>query len=345
MKIVHLIWAFPVGGTETMLVELVNRQCLNARITLIIINNYYNIQLVNKISKEVKIVKLNRPSRSINPFYILQLWFVLILSRANVVHCHNENLCKLLPGLKKKTSLTVHAISFIPKYFKYYYKVFAISKSVRDFILRESGINAKLIYNGIDTSAIKAKQNFDFECFKIVQISRLDHYIKGQDVLIKSLKYVVFNLDIKNIQLDFIGGGPSLEYLKGLVTSNHLEDYVCFRGEIEKSSIYNTICDYNLLVQPSLHEGFGLTIIEGMVARVPVLVSNVDGPIEIIQSGKFGSYFNSGDIVNCALKIKEIIEKYSFYASIYRLDMIREYAITNFNISATADNYLNEYLD
>lgn len=343
MRIVHVIWAFPIGGTETMIVELVNRQCLKAKITLIIINNYLNVDLVNQIHKSVKIIRINRPSKSKNILYFLKLWFSVFFSKAHIIHCHNENICKLLPGFKKKTYLTVHAISFIPKYFKYYNKVFAISKSVKDYIFRESAINSTLIYNGIDINSIKAKQQFDFECFKIVQISRLDHHIKGQDVLINAMKYLVFDLGIKNIQLDFIGGGLSLEYLKSLVSSNMIEEYVNFKGEIQKSDIYNTICDYNLLAQPSICEGFGLTIIEGMVAKIPVLVSNVDGPIEIIQNGLFGSYFKSGDHIDCASKIRDIILNYSFYTSNDRLEKIREYAVANYDISVTADYYLNEY--
>ena len=39
MKIAHLIYAFPTGGTETMLVDIMNEQEKYANISLIIVNN------------------------------------------------------------------------------------------------------------------------------------------------------------------------------------------------------------------------------------------------------------------------------------------------------------------
>jgi glycosyltransferase involved in cell wall biosynthesis len=343
MRITHVIWAFPIGGTETMLVEVVNRQCLKAKITLIIINNLFNIDLINQIHKNVRIIKINRPAGSKNPLYILKLWLSVLFSKAHIIHCHNESISALIPGFKKRTCLTVHAVSFIPKYLKNFNRIFAISKSVKDYIFREAGINATLIYNGIDSQSIKVKQNYNFNCFKILQVSRLDHQIKGQDLLINALKYLISDLGIRDVQLDFIGAGPSLEYLKSLVASNLIEKYVKFRGEMGKLSVYNTICDYNLLVQPSICEGFGLTIVEGMAAKVPILVSNVDGLIELVQNGLFGSYFKSDDYMDCAIKIRDIILNYSDYSLASRLNKTREYAISAFDISSTVEHYLNEY--
>ena len=156
--------------------------------------------------------------------------------------------------------LTVHSKHFINKYLKYYCKIYAISNSVKESIFQETSIRALLIYNGINIDSIKTKQNYDFNKFKIIQISRLDHCTKGQDVLINALKHLVFELGINDIQLDFIGGGSSFGYLSNLVSSSLLENNVNFKGEIRKSTIYSLICDYNLLIQPSINEGFGLTV-------------------------------------------------------------------------------------
>jgi glycosyltransferase involved in cell wall biosynthesis len=343
VRILHLIWAFPVGGAETMLVELINKQCLNAKITLIIINNNLNNNLLSNINKSVAIIKINRPTHSKNILYFLKLWFIVFSSNAQIVHCHNENLCKLLPGIGKKKLLTIHAVTFVSKYLKQYDQVFAISKSIKDYIFIETKIDATLIYNGINTKSIKIKKDFDFKCFKIIQISRLDYKVKGQDTLIKALEKLVYDFGFNNIQLDFFGGGHSLGFLKNLVNSCKLERQVNFKGETEKEVIYESICEYNLLIQPSRNEGFGLTIVEGMAAKVPVLVSNIDGPIELVQNGEYGCTFNSGDYYDCAKNIYEIITNYSYYSSFERLERIREYTVSNYDISFTAKKYLEEY--
>lgn len=42
------------------------------------------------------------------------------------------------------------------------------------------------------------------------------------------------------------------------------------------------------MVHASLCEGFGLTVAEGMVAGLPVVVSKNDGPAEVIGYGNMG---------------------------------------------------------
>jgi len=343
MKIIHLIWAFPIGGSETMLVDIINHQRKKSKITLIIVNSLVDNNLIEQLHSDINIIKINRPPKSYNILYFIKVWFKVFISKVDVIHCHNESLCKLIVGFNYKSCLTVHDVNLNFKYFKKFKKLFAISSSVKEFIFNQTGLESILVYNGIDFKNIKIKNKISYKTFKIVQISRLEHDKKGQDVLIKALRYLVFDLKIKNIKLDFIGSGSSLDYLKELVILCSLEKFVDFRGALNKPTINNTIHNYNLLVQPSIWEGFGLTVVEGMAAKVPVLVSNIDGPIEIIQNGLYGSYFISKDFKDCALKIKSIIKNYDFYSNQDRLDMIREYSYSNFNISNTSENYLKHY--
>ena len=343
MRIAHIIWGLPIGGIETMLVEILNRQCLTERITLIIVNDLVNENLLSTIHKNVKIIRINRPPGSRNVYYFFKVWRVLAVNRPKVIHCHGAGLYKFLLGLRKKACLTVHDVGWDPKSFKHYHKLFAISQAVRDYIFNETKIEAELIYNGIDFRTIKEKENYVFKTFRILQISRLEHTKKGQDILINALKYLVYDLGIVDVQLDLIGGGSSLEYLKKIVAKNNLNEHVFFRGEIDKENLYNMISDYNLLVQPSLWEGFGLTVAEGMVAKVPVLVSNIDGPLEIIKNGDYGDVFKSNDFIDCALKIQHIIKNYSSYTTKERLQKIYNYTTENFDISMTTRNYLDMY--
>ena len=40
MKILHMIYCMGVGGAQTMLVDIMNEQCQNDEVHLIVINNY-----------------------------------------------------------------------------------------------------------------------------------------------------------------------------------------------------------------------------------------------------------------------------------------------------------------
>jgi glycosyltransferase involved in cell wall biosynthesis len=92
-------------------------------------------------------------------------------------------------------------------------------------------------------------------------------------------------------------------------------------------------------VQPSIFEGFGLTIAEAIAAKVPVITSDLEGPIEVIDGGHYGIPFQCGNAIDVANKI---IQFYNNTISI-DTDTAWRYAHENFNIEATAQKYLDEY--
>ena len=66
-----------------------------------------------------------------------------------------------------------------------------------------------------------------------------------------------------------------MNYLIGLADKLHLNNYISFLGLRYRDYIYYHLSDYDLLVKPSLFEGFGLTIVEGKASGIEVLVSDI----------------------------------------------------------------------
>ena len=62
----------------------------------------------------------------------------------------------------------------------------------------------------------------------------------------------------------------SVFYNIGLVQEYNLNSYISFLGSKDTHYIEQHLKDYDLLVQPSRIEGFGLTVAEAMAAKVPV---------------------------------------------------------------------------
>jgi glycosyltransferase involved in cell wall biosynthesis len=344
MKITHLIFSFNTGGAETMLVDIVNEQILKADVSIIIINNNYNQALLNKIDKRIKVFFTNRSERSKNPLPIIKLNILLFKLNSDVLHCHNHNIAPLLfYNFRKKMNLTVHDVNVETKYFKLYNKLFAISKIVKSDIYKNSNMNAILVYNGICTKLVQQKTNFNIgKSFKIIIVSRLRHEKKGQHIAIEALKSLK-KKGITNIKLDLIGEGPSELYLKKLVEENGLNNDINFIGLKDKNYIYNHLKDYELLIQPSFYEGFGLTVLEGMVAKVPVLVSNIDGPMEIIDYGEYGYSFEVGNAENLADQIKNIQLNYTQQEFKKKVQDAYQIVKLDFDISKTASEYLRLY--
>jgi glycosyltransferase involved in cell wall biosynthesis len=345
MKILHIIFSLNTGGSETMLVDIINEQSKSQIVELIIVNNLVSEELIGNINKEIKIHHINRKPGSRNLLPILKLNYKLFKINPTVIHFHNHNGINLLKyKIKAITCLTVHDVNIPVINFLKYKKIFSISNTVQDDILIRSGIKSFKIYNGIRFADIENKYVSEkIENFKIIQVSRLDHEKKGNHILIKALNILVKQKGITNIRLDFIGDGESLKYLNNLVKEFNLEKHINFMGNKTREFIYKELKNYHLLVQPSLFEGFGLTVVEGIASKIPVLVSNIDGPMEIIENGKYGFYFKSGDAYSCADKIYDIIINYHTDRINCKINESFNYAKVNFNIQETAINYINNY--
>lgn len=346
MKIIHVIFSFTPDGAETMLVDVINEQIKTEKVKLIIINNLFNKDLIQTINKKAIIFCLKRAPGSFNPFKIIKLNYEVFNYNPDVIHFHSHNAIGLIFFLRNiSTFLTIHGLHRPLKYFSKYKSLFSISNAVKEDIMRRGSFNSKVIYNGIDFSIIKSNRNYTSQrLFKIVVVSRLCHEIKGQDILLRALHHLIYSKGITNLQLDLIGEGPSLNNLHEITIELNIEKYVNFLGLKDRNFIYNHLKDFSLLVQPSIHEGFGLTIVEGMAAKIPVLVSDIDGPLEIIDHGKYGYLFTKGNPLSCAEGIEKILRESADQEKFNNaLDRAYQFAFTNFSIQKTAYNYLKEY--
>lgn len=346
MKILHVIFSLTNGGAENMLIDIVDKQVVDNRIFLMIINEKYDSDLLAKISPNITIIKCGRNKSIYSSLVFICVNLYIFFISPDIIHCHNETIIKgILPLFRKKCFLTVHHLSNIKKHLCKFRSLFAISQNVQEYLRDQVHLNSEVVYNGINFQNIKCADNnvcsyFPGNEFRIVQVSRLEHDVKGQDLLIKALKRLN-NQGYTNIKVDFIGKGSSLTYLKELTDKNGLKTSIHFLGEKDREYIYENLRDYQLLIQPSRNEGFGLTIVEALGAKVPVLVADNGGPAEIIKNGRYGDVFTTGDDVNLADKIKYIMCNY-VVAKNKCLDGY-EYVRKIFDISLTVDHYSRIY--
>lgn len=326
-----------------MLVDIINEQVSSNNVSLIVFNNQINPANLASIDGRVKIYNLNRKekSRSINPVIVLNL--LLLRKWPDVIHSHHASAAKII-FIKRNIVFTAHTTGIIDNNIKKYRRVFAISEAVKNDLGDRYNLKAKVISNGINFGKVQIKKTYDFDTFKIIQVGRLDHEIKGQHILIKALNILINQLKISNIRVDFIGEGPSHQYLINLVIECNLQNEINFLGSKDRDYIYSHLKEYSLLVQPSLKEGFGLTIIEAMAARLPVLVSDIDGPIEVVNNGQYGWLFRHSDENDCASKIQMLMNNYNSTELKKVIQEAYGYVETSFSIKNTVKQYLNEYI-
>jgi len=347
MKIIHAIFSFDVGGAETMLVDIINRQCKVASVSLIIINKKINIDLLNTLDKSINVCLINRKesSKIQLPYIFIKINQIVGKINPDIIHCHNNKLFPFFIAQRKKTVLTVHDTNLSCLFLKYYQQIFTISQTVKEDIKKRANVDAQLVYNGIKIDEYEQRKDYSPEFFfKIVQISRLDINHKGQHIAIQAMAYLKEKYPDMNYNLFFIGDGEDKDKLKALSIENKIEDRIVFTGQKSRSWIKKHLQEFDVLIQPSLHEGFGLTIIEGFAAGLPVIASNIDGPKEICGLLNAGLLVQVNNHVDLAEKIRLVYQSYISNTLIcnnyFPEDKSQLYI---FDIETTSKEYINNY--
>ena len=352
MKIVHSIFSFQVGGAETMLIDIINQQCKEASVSLIIVNDKVNINLLNTIDKNVNIFLINR--KESNKIQLFTTFFKInrIVKKINpdAIHCHDNKLFPFYLFWGGKIYITVHNVRLSTFFLKNYKKIFAISTAVQEDVQKRTGIFAPIVYNGIEIKQYKQRNEYKFneadEVFKIVLLSRLFPEQKGQHIAIQAIR--ILKKQGLKIKLCLIGGGNPDEFirLKALALEHDVENQVEFFEQVDRQWIKNNLKDYHLLIQPSLFEGFGITIIEGFACGLPVIASNLDGPKEICHLLSAGLLVYPNDPEDLSEKILQVYHSYilnSLKDNNYVLQDKNK--LTIFDIKKTAKSYLKHYIE
>lgn len=364
MKITHLYWSLAYGGIETMLVNIANAQAEQGEeVSIIIINDKYEESLIKSLDSRVSFYKLERKIGSKNISFIIKLHSLLGKLRPDIIHMHSPDIARIILRRKfiQKSCATIHSLPYGPINSSNIFKeimrklrgtkrvksnveclnkipyIFSISSAVKQMLINNYGINSVVVPNGIITKRFTMCNSIiPHTPFRIVMVSRLEHEKKGQDLLIEAaarLKGI--------ITIDFIGVGPSMEYLKELTHNLCADNYIHFLGKQTQDYIASHLTNYDMFIQPSRWEGFGLTVAEAMSARVPVLVSSDQGPAEVTCGNKYGWIFKNGDVNDLTNKISYIIKHYN--EAIQKAESASQYVKENYDVSITAKKYLNEY--
>lgn len=346
MDILHISWTFTFGGIETMLVNIANEQIKLGHQVSIIIIEYNNIEITlqKKLNKKIKLYCANRKYGSKDLFAIYRLNKLIRCINPDTIHLHSSAIYKyiLYPKYKKICNCTLHALCRVKNtnYINKIPQVFAISQAVHDDLLAKKKVDSIVNPNGITPSLIKQREiSFYDKTLRIVQVSRLNIKEKGQDILISAIN-ILKKKGYYNLTVDFIGDGPSIVYLQELVKKYKLESQINFLGAKSQEYIFNHLCNYDLFVQPSRFEGFGLTVAEAMAANLPVIVSANQGPAEVVDYGKYGYIFENDNIDGCAKLIELFLKKEN---DLEQIQKAFNRVNTLYNVKETARIYIENY--
>ncbi len=115
-----------------------------------------------------------------------------------------------------------------------------------------------------------------------------------------------------NVRLIMIGDGPDKEKALRYAKKHELNKYVVFLGN--SNEIDKILCFTDLFLLPSEKESFGLSALEAMVHKVPVVCSNAGGLSEVVENGVSGFLCPVGDINQMTNRSIEILSDQKIHA-------------------------------
>jgi glycosyltransferase involved in cell wall biosynthesis len=199
-------------------------------------------------------------------------------------------------------------------YHKWLYKnidmIHAVTLHVKEqlerFIPQDIRPKIEMIYLGVKASKIDEKKVLELhrkynlhDKFIVGIVGRIEEG-KGQYKVIEAL-YALKDLNIKVI---IVGSAMDEAYLRGLkqkVSDLGLAEKVVFTGFTKDVDEHMQLFDVNVLATEN--ETFGLVVIEAMINKIPMIATNMGGPLEIIEDGKDGLLFD-GTVNDLAEKIE-----------------------------------------
>jgi len=135
----------------------------------------------------------------------------------------------------------------------------------------------------------------------VVHISNFRPLKRIMDVI-----YVFEQITVKiKAKLIMIGEGPEKVKAQRYCVKNNLGDRVLFLGNT--SEVYDILYFSDLFLLLSEKESFGLSALEAMIHRVPVISTNVGGLPEVNKNKFSGFLFDIGEINKMAKKSIEIL--------------------------------------
>jgi len=190
-------------------------------------------------------------------------------------------------------------------------KSIAVSEAVKKHLIKDLNVDQdkiRVVYNGID---------IDSKEFSSREVNKGDWGFKRSDYLIGILGRISqekghflavdaiakLSSKHKNIYLLVSGKGKLEGELRTYLRKEKLEDRVKLI-DCQPNQFLDII---DLLLMPSIKEGFGYSILEAFIKEVPVIGYNTGGIAEVINDRKNGLLFYNYDSFSLVERIEEII--------------------------------------
>ena len=333
LRVLHVIGGGEFGGAERHILNLAT--AMDPNLVEVSVCCLFDDPFV-KVAREAGIKAYSIPMRHKLDFGIVtKLRDNIVKENINIVHTHGVRanlvgrLAAKLAGVETVVT-TVHSLlaQDYPDLFSRFANMM-IEKTSRGltthFIAVSGGLQKALvhqgipekkitiIYNGLNPgsfqeagiSAGKWRERAGFEpgTTLLAIVGRL-HQVKGHHYFLKAAAEILKTRT--DVHFLVVGSGPEGDKLEEYTQKLGISDHVTFTGFV--SDVSELMPDLDLLIVPSLWEGFGLTALEAMAVGVPVVATSVGGLPEIVEHGSTGLLVPPADEVGLVRGINWMLD-------------------------------------
>ena len=329
----------------------------------------YDVHLISlhkckhTLSKKVKLYLYSYPN-ILGSQYFLSFYKLRVLIKKinpNIINCHYASGYGLLGRLIgiKPFVLSIwgsDVYTFPQKSILHYFLI------KKNFIFADAFIStshamknvAKKIFNnsnifvvpfGVDTKIFKPinlkKNKYKKNKIIIGTVKTLEK-IYGIDILIKSFAIAWHKLKKPdNLFLEIVGEGSQYQNLVSLSKSLGISHQVIFCGFVKPKNIPKTLNRFDVYCALSLEESFGVSILEASSCKKPVVVSDADGPSEVVLNGITGLIVPRSNVKLAAMAILKLIKNKRLREKLGKNG--RLHVLKNYNWKNCLDSMIKSY--
>lgn len=329
-KVLHVIDSLDLGGAQTLLLEI----CKNSN------RERFDLEVACMHGRGVFAGEFEKAGIKVHslspgkwpPLYIPNFLRLLKSYDPEILHFHlfgSNLIAKPLAALAGKNALVVHdhcndagrgnlllllADALTNRLAA---RVIAVSRSIRDFLINQEGMNPEQIVvlsNGIDAHAFvpdagmkrsqaKVELGLPADAFVIGGMGRLvaqKNFSRFLDVAARFLSMHPFSCFV------IAGTGPQEEELLAKALSLGIRDRVCFLGHVsDRLALYHA---FDALLITSDFEGTPMVLLEAMACGLPVVASAVDGIGEVCTNNRDALLVAPGDTAGFAISLGHLLK-------------------------------------
>lgn len=186
------------------------------------------------------------------------------------------------------------------------------------------GINPERLSQAENQSSIRKELKLKESDFICISVGELNEN-KNHQVIIRALG----ELQDADIHYVICGKGNQLENLTKLAKEQKIQKNVHFLGY--RMDILNLCMQSDLFVFPSYREGLPIAPLEAMFCGLPLITSNIRGPIDFMKDGETGYLADPNNVNSFASKIKKMKESPALRLKIgeNNKDAVRPFLLNN----------------